>query len=124
VKLHFSGEYAGVWRDPAPITHNCKKDNAFPLPSVAGKLHIISKAIVMEKSDQSNEQTRQDAKKQSAWKGSSPEDVTGKQRDTNKAMGNAANRPQKKDQTKKSGQTNMNEDDADQMGSGKRQDDN
>jgi len=79
----------------------------------------------MEKSNRSNDQTQQqDAKKQSAWKGSSPEDVTGKQPAANKAMGNAANRPQKKDQTKKSGQDQTNEDDANAMGSGKRQDDN
>lgn len=78
----------------------------------------------MEKSNQSHQQTQQDAKKQSAWKGSSPEDVTGKQSKPNKAMGNAANRPQKKNQTSKSGPTKINEDDADEMGSGKRQDDN
>jgi hypothetical protein len=91
---------------------------------VAGKLHIILKAIVMEKSNQSNQHAQEDAKKQSAWKGSSPEDVTGKQSNPNKAMGNAANRPQKKDQSKRSGPTKTNEDDAEEMGSGKRQDDN
>lgn len=79
----------------------------------------------MEKSNQSNQQNQQqDAKKQSAWKGSSPEDVTGKQNNPNKAMGNAANRPQKRDQTGKSGPTKVNEDDSEEMGSGKRQDDN
>lgn len=79
----------------------------------------------MEKSNQSNQQAQQqDAKKQSAWKGSSPEDVTGKQPNPNKAMGNAANRAHKQDQNSKSGPTKMNEDDSDEMGSGKRQDDN
>ena len=79
----------------------------------------------MEKSNQSNQQSQQqDAKKQSAWKDSSPEDVTGKTRNPNKAMGNAANRPQQQDPNKKSGPTKINEDDAEEMGSGKRQDDN
>jgi hypothetical protein len=81
----------------------------------------------MEKSNRSKEQTRQqDAKKQSAWKDSSPEDVTGKQPNPNpnKAMGNAANRAHKQDQTRKPGSAKMNEDDSDEMGSGKRQDDN
>lgn len=81
----------------------------------------------MEKSNQSNQQSQQqDAKKQSAWKGSSPEDVTGKQPNPNpnKAMGNAANRAHKQDRNSKSGPTKINEDDADEMGSGKRQDDN
>jgi hypothetical protein len=80
----------------------------------------------MENSDQKPRRpdTAQKGEKQSAWKGSSPEDVTGKQRNPNKAMGNAANRPQKQGQTGKSGPTKVNEDDADEMGSGKRQDDN
>lgn len=81
--------------------------------------------MVMKNSNQSKDQTQQqDSKRESAWKGSSPEDVTGKQPNPNKAMGNAANRPQSKGQTNKSGQNKMNEDDADEMGSGKRQDDN
>lgn len=79
----------------------------------------------MEKSNQSNQQThQQDAAKQSAWKDSSPEDVTGKQPNPNKAMGNAANRAHKQDPKSKSGPTKMNENDAEEMGSGKRQDDN
>lgn len=78
----------------------------------------------MEKSNRSNQQTQQDAKKQSAWKGASPEDVTGKQPNPNKAMGKAANRAHKQDQTRKSGPAKINEDDSDEMGSGKRQDDN
>ena len=76
-------------------------------------------------------------KQESAWKGSSPEDVTGKQPNPNKAMGNAANRPQEQDEKNKSRQSRMNkdaaadantgdaDDDANDMpGSGKRQDDN
>ena len=79
----------------------------------------------MKDSNQSKDQTQQqDIKKESAWKGSSPEDVTGKQPNPNKAMGNAANRPQEQDKTNKSGHNKMSEDDADEMGSGKRQDDN
>jgi hypothetical protein len=91
---------------------------------MATKLHCLSKAIVMKNSNQSKDQTQQDAKRESAWKGSSPEDVTGKQPNPNKAMGNAANRPQGQGQTNKSGQNKIDEDDADEMGSGKRQDDN
>jgi hypothetical protein len=98
------------------------------------------KTLVMEKS------------KESAWKGSSPEDVTEtqqnnknaqsgkvmpspddtakeqdakKQGNTNKAMGNAANRdPQNPAKANRPGQDKMKQDDADEMGSGKRQDDN
>ena len=98
------------------------------------------KTIVMEKS------------KESAWKGSSPEDVTEtqqnnknaqsgkvvpleedkakeqddkKQGNTNKAMGNAANRdPKNPAKANRPGQDKIKNDDADEMGSGKRQDDN
>jgi len=115
-----------------------------------------------KKDDQSKDQgqssQQQTPKKESAWKGASPEDVTGKQnkgaqsgkiapsQDTNKAMGNAANRgpqnqgapnknQQQQDTPNKSmenrGQANQpsqnkikDDDDADTMGSGKRQDDN
>lgn len=90
--------------------------------------------------------------KQSAWKGSSPEDETKTQQNTkgaqsgkvmplqddaakqqggkeqgnkNKAMGNAANRgPQNQKQANRPDKNKKNEDDADEMGSGKRQDDN
>ena len=90
--------------------------------------------------------------KQSAWKGSSPEDETKTQQNTkgaqsgkvmpsqddaakqqggkeqgnkNKAMGNAANRgPQNQKQANRPDKNKTNEDDADEMGSGKRQDDN
>jgi hypothetical protein len=79
----------------------------------------------MKNDNRSKDQTKsQDPKRESAWKGSSPEDVTGKQPNPNKAMGNAANRPQNQGQTNKSAQNRMKEDDADEMGSGKRQDDN
>jgi hypothetical protein len=89
----------------------------------------------MQNSNQTNQQQdtvkKDDQSKESAWKGSSPEDVTGKQQDSthqanpNKAMGNAANRgPQNQDQTNRPGQNKTQKDDADEMGSGKRQDDN
>ena len=92
---------------------------------MATELHQLLKAIVMQNEDRSKDQSQQqDPKKESAWKGSSPEDVTGKQPNPNKAMGNAANRPQAQGQTNKSGQNEMKDDEADEMGSGKRQDDN
>jgi hypothetical protein len=118
----------------------------------------INKTIVMQNSNQTDQNTQQKnqagqqqdqagqqqgSQKESAWRGSSPEDVTGNQAkqdnqpamehgrpeqgNPNNAMGNAANRPweQNKEQNKeqKKDEKKM-PNDTDEMGSGKRQDDN
>jgi hypothetical protein len=67
-----------------------------------------------------DEAKKGETKKESAWKGASPEDVTGKQK-----QGAQSGKAMPRGQANQPSQNKIkDDDDADTMGSGKRQDDN